>query len=147
MSTEPFKEPARDDTPPAPTATAGTTESAVSHAQDRATPAPGGTAGRPDTAGRPGTAAQAQTAPRSEVTRAGVVWVSVAVALVLLVALIVFILQNQDVALVHFLGFEGSVPVGMALFIAAVAGGVLVGIAGAVRITQLRLRDRRQRRV
>ncbi|MBT1001379.1 DUF1049 domain-containing protein [Paenarthrobacter sp. DKR-5] len=141
MSTEPFKEPARDETPPAPTATAGTPDSVVSRAQGRATPAPG-----TDTAGRPGTAAGTQTAPRSEVTRAGVVWVSVAVALVLLVGLIVFILQNQDVALVHFLGFEGSVPVGMALFIAAVAGGVLVGIAGAVRITQLRLRDRRQRR-
>lgn len=66
------------------------------------------------------------------------VWVSVATALVLLVLLIVFILQNQDYVQVRFLGLEGAVSLGMALFIAAVAGGVLVAIAGAARIIQLR---------
>ncbi|WP_458111152.1 LapA family protein [Arthrobacter sp. R1-13] len=72
------------------------------------------------------------------VTRAGMVWVSVATALVVLVLLIVFILQNQDYVQVRFLGLEGAVSLGMALFIAAVAGGVLVAIAGAARIIQLR---------
>jgi uncharacterized integral membrane protein len=66
------------------------------------------------------------------------VWVSVATALVLLVLLIIFILQNQDYVQVRFLGLEGAVSLGMALFIAAVAGGVLVAIAGAARIIQLR---------
>jgi uncharacterized integral membrane protein len=66
------------------------------------------------------------------------VWVSVATALVLLVLLIVFILQNQDYVQVRFLGLEGAVSLGMALFIAAVGGGVLVAIAGAARIIQLR---------
>lgn len=78
-------------------------------------------------------------APKEKrVTRAGMVWVSVATALVLLVLLIVFILQNQDYVQVRFLGLEGAVSLGMALFIAAVAGGVLVAIAGAARIIQLR---------
>lgn len=72
------------------------------------------------------------------VTRAGMVWVSVATALVVLVLLIIFILQNQDYVQVRFLGLEGAVSLGMALFIAAVGGGVLVAIAGAARIIQLR---------
>ncbi|KHL03019.1 LapA family protein [Sinomonas humi] len=79
-------------------------------------------------------------------TRAGVVWAAVIVALIVLILLIVFFLQNQDTARVQFLGLDGYVPLGLALFIAAVAGGVLVAIAGAVRILQLRLLARRARR-
>jgi uncharacterized integral membrane protein len=79
------------------------------------------------------------------VTRAGMVWVSVATALVVLVLLIVFILQNQDYVQVRFLGLEGAVSLGMALFIAAVGGGVLVAIAGAARIIQLRAAAHRRR--
>ncbi len=80
-----------------------------------------------------------------QVTRAGMVWVAVASALVVLVLLIAFILQNQEYVQVKFFGLEGSVPLGIALFIAAVGGGVLVAIAGAARIIQLRLAAHRQR--
>ncbi len=79
-------------------------------------------------------------------TRAGAAWVATAVALVLLVLLIIFILQNQDPVQVNWLGFEGSVALGLALFIAAVGGGVLVAVAGVARIAQLRLTARRARR-
>ena len=37
---------------------------------------------------------------------------------------------------VHFLGMSGTIPLGMALLIAAVGGGVLVAIAGVGRVTQ-----------
>ena len=80
-----------------------------------------------------------------QVTRAGMVWTVVAVALVVLILLIVFILQNQDYVQVKFFGLAGAVPLGVALFIAAVGGGVLVAIAGAARIIQLRLTAHRQR--
>jgi uncharacterized integral membrane protein len=80
-----------------------------------------------------------------KVTRAGVVWAAVVAALVLLILLIIFILQNQDLVLVRFLGFEGSLPLGMALFIASVTGGVLVAAAGGARILQLRANARRAR--
>lgn len=79
------------------------------------------------------------------VTRAGMVWASVATGLVVLVLLIIFILQNQDYVQVRFLGLEGAVPLGVSLFIAAVAGGVLVAIAGAARIIQLRAAAHRRR--
>jgi uncharacterized integral membrane protein len=67
-------------------------------------------------------------------------------ALVLLILLIVFILQNSTKVEVRFLGLSGSIPLGMALLIAAVGGGVVVAIAGVARITQLRMNARRARR-
>ena len=100
--------------------------------QSRATPPSGSPVVGADVEGR-------------RVTRAGMVWVSVATALVLLVLLIVFILQNQDYVQVRFFGLEGAVTLGMALFIAAVGGGVLVAIAGAARIIQLRAAAHRRR--
>jgi uncharacterized integral membrane protein len=73
------------------------------------------------------------------------VWAAVASALVVLILLIVFILQNQDYVRVQFFGLAGAVSLGIALFIAAVGGGALVAIAGAARIIQLRLAAHRQR--
>ncbi|HEY5183256.1 MAG TPA: hypothetical protein VIJ07_26425 [Dermatophilaceae bacterium] len=61
-------------------------------------------------------------------TRAAAAWFATVVALVLLVLLIVLILQNQDVVKLHYLGFTGSLPLGTALFIAAVAGVAVVAI-------------------
>ena len=70
------------------------------------------------------------------------IWVAVIAGLILLVLLIIFILQNQDRVNVHFFGAVVELPLGMALFIASVAGGVLVAIAGAARILQLRSQRR-----
>ncbi|MCW2787685.1 MAG: LapA family protein [Marmoricola sp.] len=72
------------------------------------------------------------------ITRASAAWVAIAVALVLLVLLIVFILQNQTRDEIKFLGFDGTVPAGIAMLIAAVAGGCLVAVAGIARMVQLR---------
>lgn len=81
-----------------------------------------------------------------QMTRASAVWVAVAAALLLLVLLIVFILQNPTKVDVQFLGLQGTLSLGMALLIAAVAGGVVVAIAGVARVTQLRMNARRTRR-
>ena len=72
-------------------------------------------------------------------TRAALAWTATVVGLVLLSLLIVFILQNQEPVQVQYLGLIASIPLGMALYIAAVAGGLLVATASAVRITQLRI--------
>jgi uncharacterized integral membrane protein len=76
-------------------------------------------------------------------TRASAAWVATAAALLLLVLLIVFMLQNPLLVPVHYLGLSGSVPLGLALLIAAVGGGVLVAIVGGARVAQLRVRMRR----
>lgn len=67
-------------------------------------------------------------------------------ALLLLILLIVFMLQNSTKVEVHFLGVTGTIPLGMALLMAAVGGGIVVGIAGVARVTQLRMNARRTRR-
>lgn len=85
------------------------------------------------------------TSPR--VTRAAVIWSAVAVSLAVLVLLIIFFIQNQDMVAVKFLGWEGRLAQGVAFFIAAVGGGILVAIAGGARILQLRRTERRRRRV
>ena len=97
-----------------------------------------GTDSTPATATRP-------AADEPRVTRAGVVWAAVVAALVLLILLIIFILQNQEQVAVRYFGLEGFVPLGMALFIASVSGGVLVAVAGGARILQLRRNAHRAR--
>jgi uncharacterized integral membrane protein len=85
--------------------------------------------------------------PRAKVTtRASVAWFATAVAVVLLVMLIILILQNQNAVEVHYLGVAGSVSLGTALLIAAVAGAAVVAIVGVVRLTQLRFSARRAHR-
>ncbi|MDQ0239604.1 LapA family protein [Arthrobacter bambusae] len=89
----------------------------------------------------PGTGQPAGRRPM--VTRAGMAWTATIAALVLLILLIAFIVQNQDAARVRFFGLDGTISLGIALLIAAVGGGALVAVAGAVRIIQLRARTRR----
>jgi len=91
--------------------------------------------------------APARKAASPRVTRAAVIWSAVAVSLAVLVLLIIFFIQNQDMVSVKFLGWEGRLAQGVAFFIAAVGGGILVAIAGGARILQLRRSERRRRRV
>jgi uncharacterized integral membrane protein len=86
----------------------------------------------------------ARGAPR--LTRASAVWVATGAALLLLILLIVFILQNSTKVEVHYFRMSGTIPLGMALLIAAVGGGVVVAIAGVARVAQLRMSARRTRR-
>lgn len=86
------------------------------------------------------------TVENPRVTRTAVIWGAVAVSLVVLVLLIVFFIQNQDMITVKFLGWEGRLAQGIAFFIAAVGGGILVAIAGGARIFQLHANERRRRK-
>ncbi|ABM09039.1 MULTISPECIES: LapA family protein [Micrococcaceae] len=79
-------------------------------------------------------------------TRTAALWVAVAVGLVVLVMLIVFFVQNQDMITVRFFGLEGTLALGTTLFIAAVGGGVLVALAGGARILQLRMSNHRRKK-
>jgi uncharacterized integral membrane protein len=79
-------------------------------------------------------------------TRTSRAWTGTVAAIVLLILLLIFILQNTASVKIHFLGANGHVPFGVALLVAAVAGGLIVGIVGAARIAQLKLRARRAER-
>jgi len=76
-------------------------------------------------------------------TRIGGVWVAVAVATVLGVALVDFIVQNTRSVRIEFFSANGQIPVAVALLGAALAGAFLVLAVGVARTTQLRLAARR----
>lgn len=71
-------------------------------------------------------------------TRISASWTALVVAVVVFVVLVVFIAQNTQASTVNFLGFHGRAPTAVMLLIAAVAGAVIVVVAGVARIIQLR---------
>lgn len=78
-------------------------------------------------------------------TRAGGLWVGIALSAIVLLLLLVFILENQQSASIGYFGAHGHLPLGAALLLAAVAGALLVVIPGSARIMQLRATARRHR--
>jgi uncharacterized integral membrane protein len=68
----------------------------------------------------------------------------VAVAVVLGVALIAFIVQNTHSVQIKFFGASGHIPVAVALLGAALVGALIVLGVGISRVTQLRLSARRR---
>jgi uncharacterized integral membrane protein len=60
------------------------------------------------------------------------------VAIVLVVAMLIFILQNERTVPISFVSVHGHLPLGVALLFSAVAGAVIVVGCGAARIFQLR---------
>ena len=91
---------------------------------------------------------QAAALPQHKIkrTRISGLWVSVAFFAVVLLLLLIFILQNGRTVEVSYMGAHGHVPLGVALLLAAVCGVILVVLAGAARISQLRATARRHRR-
>ena len=71
-------------------------------------------------------------------TRAAALWSALIVGFLILILLLVFIVQNTDSATVHFFVWEWNLPVGVAILLAAVCGGLLTVAAGTARIIQLR---------
>jgi len=71
-------------------------------------------------------------------TRAAALWSALITGFVILIVLLVFIMQNTDSATVHFFGLDWNLPVGVALLLAAVCGGLLTVAVGTARIVQLR---------
>jgi len=80
-------------------------------------------------------------------TRTSGIWVAVGFFAVILLLLLIFILQNGTEVSVSYLGMHGHLPLGVALLLAAVSGVLLVVLAGAARISQLRATARRHRKV
>ena len=102
---------------------------------------------------QPGTAPEQPKPPPSHAaplkikrTRTSGLWVAVGFFAIILLLLLIFILQNGAEVNVSYLGAHGHLPLGVALLLAAVCGVLLVVLAGAARISQLRAVARRHRR-
>ena len=81
---------------------------------------------------------------RPPATRTSAAWVAMCSASLAFVVLIVFMLQNTRSVEVTFLWMHGSVPLAMALLVAAVGAAILTMAVGTARITQLRRLSRRR---
>jgi lipopolysaccharide assembly protein A len=63
-----------------------------------------------------------------------------------LIVVMIFIIQNAHAVNISFLGAHLRLSLAVALFLAAIAGALLMAAAGTARITQLRRIMRRNRR-
>jgi uncharacterized integral membrane protein len=71
-------------------------------------------------------------------TRAASLWTSLTAGFVILILLLIFIAQNPTSEPFTFLGFHWSLPLGVAILLAAVCGGLITVLVGTARIYQLR---------
>lgn len=65
------------------------------------------------------------------------VWVGLILGALILVLLLVFILQNIGPVDIRYFGWEFSMPLGVAMLLSAIAGILVAGIVGTVRILLL----------
>jgi lipopolysaccharide assembly protein A len=73
-------------------------------------------------------------------SRTSAAWVGLCVGALVLVALVVFMMQNTAPVEVTFLGATGTAPLALELLIAGLGVGVVALVLGALRIGQLRRR-------
>src|SRR3984893_8041783 len=97
----------------------------------------------------PPAAASTPLPPQHRIKRTRTSRIGVAVGFFagILLLLLIFILQNGTQVSVSYLGMHGHLPLGVAMLLSAVCGVLLVVLAGAPRISQLRATARRHRRV
>ena len=96
---------------------------------------------RPD--GAAGATPRARVTPGR--TRTSMTWVGLILGAVVLIFLLIFIVQNNRPAEVTFLGLQGTLPLGIWLLFAAVAGVLLLAIPGLGRLLQWRKATGRSR--
>ncbi|GAB3668300.1 hypothetical protein GCM10027591_15800 [Zhihengliuella somnathii] len=83
---------------------------------------------------------------RMTTTRSGAIWATTIFSLLVLVLLIIFIFQNPQYASLNYFAWSGDINVGVLVLASAVAGGIIVALAGAARIIALKAQKRRQRK-
>jgi len=103
--------------------------------------------GTPGPGGEPSPDARSTTTSRDMArTRVSGIWVASVAAVVVLLLLLIFILQNSESVKINFFGANPTLPVGVALLLAAVLGALLVALIGAARMVQLRRAARKMAR-
>ena len=75
---------------------------------------------------------------RGRPTRISSLHIGLIVAVLVLVLLVVFMIQNSRTVDIKFFGAHLRVSLAVAMLVAAVAGALVTGVAGTARIAQLR---------
>jgi uncharacterized integral membrane protein len=71
-------------------------------------------------------------------TRAAALWSALIGGFLILILLLVFIMQNTNSITINFFGWNWNLPLGVAILLSAVGGGLLTVAVGTIRIVQLR---------
>lgn len=71
-------------------------------------------------------------------TRAGALWVSLILGFLILIVLLIFITQNTASTAFTFLHWHWNLPLGVAILLSAVLGGLITALVSAARMFQLR---------
>ncbi len=79
-------------------------------------------------------------------TRAAALWTSLIFGFLILIVLLIFITQNTDSTDFTFLTWHWNLPLGVAILLAAVGGGLITALVSAARMFQLRRAAKRNLR-
>lgn len=71
-------------------------------------------------------------------TRAAALWTSLIFGFLILIVLLIFITQNTASTSFTFLTWHWDLPLGVAILLAAVCGGLITALVSAARMFQLR---------
>ena len=92
----------------------------------------------PPVAADPGNAPLPDPASEVKFTRAAALWTSLILGFLILIVLLVFITQNTASTPFTVLGWHWDLPLGVAILLAAVCGGLITALVSAARMFQLR---------
>lgn len=76
--------------------------------------------------------------PTMPFTRAAALWVALIVGFLVLIVLLIFVAENTIAVQIRFLNLSWNLPLGVAILMGAVGGGLVTSMVGAARIFQLR---------
>lgn len=77
----------------------------------------------------------------------GSAWVGLVLGALVTILLLIFIAQNTTSTDVSFLPWEFSLPLGVLILFAAIAGALIMALFAGFRILQLRMRARKVRKL
>lgn len=92
------------------------------------------------------TAPEKPAKPKVKGSLAGSTWVAMIVGLFLLIALLAFILQNQQPVELKLWTWEFSFPAGVGFLLAAIVGALIMALVGGVRMLELRRQAKKNAR-
>lgn len=77
-------------------------------------------------------------------SRAASTWTGLVIGVLVLILLLVFILQNLDPVTMEMFVWEFTLPLGVSLLLSAIAGALVMALAGGVRILQIKRAAKRR---
>lgn len=104
------------------------------------TPAP------PSSSTKHGPVTETEVETKVKGSLAGGTWAALIIGALLLIALLVFILQNQQQIELNVLSWTFNFPAGIGYLFSAITGALIMALVGGVRMLELRRQVKRQRK-